>query len=202
MYLILKLKKTSQVQVFILRSNQSDNDANREQLMDSSSSDNVSSSLHKPNEISEEPLSDILSFNDIGLLINEAMTVSEIENVLLGLKDNDKYNLLRNHFIPDSTYNFPITFSHSRKRKFTLAHLPLFPWLVYSKSLDAAFCKYCSIFCKNRQNLGILVNKPFRDWKHSLQRFNSHNLCEYHTKCMSSGEELIYRIENLEKAFT
>ena len=64
-------------------SNQSDNDTNREQLMDSSSSDNVSSLLHKPNEISEEPLSDMLSFNDIGLLINEAMTVSEIENVLL-----------------------------------------------------------------------------------------------------------------------
>ena len=121
--------------------------------MDSSSGDNVFSSLHKPNEISDEPLSDMIPFNDIGLLINEAMTVSEIENVLLGLKDKDKYNLLRNHFIPDSTYDFPITFSHSRKRKFTLAHLPLFPLLVYSKSLDAVFCKYCSIFYKNRKNL-------------------------------------------------
>ena len=33
-----------------------------------------------------------------------------------------------------------------------------------------------------------------------LKKYKSHNLCEYHTKSMSSGEEFMYRIENPEKS--
>ena len=102
-----KPSASSLPEISIVSSNQSDNESDRMQLLDSSTDNDVCSS-HQINKITDEPLSDMIPCNGIGLLINETMTVSEIETVLTGLKDNEKYNLLKNHFISDSTHNFPI----------------------------------------------------------------------------------------------
>ena len=34
----------------------------------------------------------------------------------------------------------------------------MFPWLVYSRIADGAFCKACSLFAKSRNNLGTLIH--------------------------------------------
>ena len=88
--------------------------------------DDVYCSLQEMNEMSDDLKSDKLPFNDIGLLINETMTNSEIQKAVSALNDTEKYNLLKKHIIPDSTYKFPLTLISSKNRKFQLSYLQKF----------------------------------------------------------------------------
>ena len=99
--------------------------------------------------------------NDLGLVIREAMTDSEVSRAVLGLTSGQKYTLLTSHYRPEWNFVFPKTFSDGCCRSFQEKWLDKYPWLVYSKHLDGGYCKFCSLFAKKRSTLGVLVNKPF-----------------------------------------
>ena len=53
-------------------------------------------------------------------------------------------------------------------------------WLAYSSSEDGMYCVICVLFgkCTSKHNgnkASVFVKKPFRDWKHALQRIRVHN---------------------------
>ena len=47
---------------------------------------------------------------------------------------------------------------------------------MYSKVADGGLCKFCALFSKNRESLGVLVNKPFTMW------VKEHKIVEEHAK--------------------
>ena len=102
--------------------------------------------------------------NDLGQIANETMNVVEASEALLSLTASQKYSLLTNHYKPDPKFLFPKTFSNGCKWSFQLSWLHKYPWLVYSKELNGGFCKFCALFVvKDRNLLGVLVNKPFKN---------------------------------------
>ena len=72
-----------------------------------------------------------------------------------------RYNLLKNHFSPPSDFMFPQTFEAGCNRSFNFKWLKELPGLVYSTSLDGAYCLPCALFANQS---GIIVNKPFQTW--------------------------------------
>jgi len=80
-----------------------------------------------------------------------------------------------------------------RNLRFQYSWLHKFKWLSYSKTKDAAFCKYCVIFGpesagKGNQDLKQLVNQPFCNWKKSLEVFKNHQDLQYHKKSLLNYE--------------
>ena len=104
------------------------------------------------------------SINDLGLILRESLTVSEVSRAISGLTPGQKYTLLMEHYKPDRSFIFPKVHSNGCHRSFQQKWLDRYPWLVYSKEVDGGFCKFCSLFAKNRSTLGVLVNKSFRRW--------------------------------------
>ena len=76
---------------------------------------------------------------------------------------------------------FPKVHNNGCYRSFQLKWLDKYPWLVYSKELDGGFCKFCSLFAKNRSALGVLVNKPFKMWVKVTKVVDGHASNKYHT---------------------
>ena len=89
------------------------------------------------------------------------MSVEEVLHAVSALSPCQKYSLLTKHFKPDRGFLFPKTYSNGCNRSFQLSWLERYPWLIYSKEVDGGFCKYCSLFGKDRNSLGALVNHPF-----------------------------------------
>ena len=121
-----------------------------------------------------------MKINDIGLVIQEGMSVEEITSAVLALTPSQKYLLLTKHFKPDKGFLFPKIYSNGCNRSFQLSWLEKYPWLVYSKEVDGGFCKYCTLFVKNRSSLGALVNWPFRKWIKVNKIVEGHKDALYH----------------------
>ena len=102
--------------------------------------------------------------NDLGLILRETMTDSEVSRAISALTPGpgQKYTLLREHYKPSQSFVFPKVYSNGCHRSFQQNWLDKYPWLVYSKEVDNGFCKFCSLFAPNRNMPGVLVNKPFR----------------------------------------
>ena len=64
------------------------------------------------------------------------------------LTDNEKYVLLKNHFIPAASYKFPCHNIYGQKRSFQHSWLSKYMYngLVYSESQDGGYCKFCVLF--------------------------------------------------------
>jgi hypothetical protein len=107
--------------------------------------------------------------------------------------------LLTEHFVPDKSFSFPKIFSAGCNRCFQLKWLEKYPWLVYSASLNGGFCKYCTLFVKDRSKLGRLVNKPFEKWVKVTEILDRHALNSYHINAVSDATEFILSIKNPQK---
>ncbi|VVC46144.1 Zinc finger, TTF-type [Cinara cedri] len=100
------------------------------------------------------------------------------------INKDEKYKLLKNRWIPNEFYKFPI--SGTRKLKFQRHWLLEFPWLSYSEKLDGAFCLFCFLFCSKEVGKGshistkALVVTPFNRWKDAKEQFRYHTNLEYH----------------------
>ena len=125
--------------------------------------------------------------NDLGLIIGEAVTDSEVSRAVLGLTSGQKYTLLTSHYRPERNFVFPKTFSDGCGRSFQEKWLDKYPWLVYSKHLDGGFCKFCSLFARKRNTLGVLVNKPFRRWVKVNKIVDNHASHKYHTDAVEAA---------------
>ncbi len=91
------------------------------------------------------------------------------------LTSDEKYYLLKHHFIPDKTYNFPIHIG-DHNRKFQTKWLDEYNGLVYSVSDDGGYCKFCVLFgnVDPAQELSILVKRPLKNLKKAKEKLNDH----------------------------
>lgn len=125
----------------------------------------------------------LLNPNDIGFYFGKKCT------------DEQKYNLLKNRWIPEETFNFPA--SGQRNLKFQRKWLSEFQWLVYSKKLDGAMCVFCFLFSKKEVGKGShvsaksLVTTHFNRWKGAKELFRSHDNLQYHKDALISSEHFI-----------
>lgn len=79
------------------------------------------------------------------------------------LSDEDRFCLLTDYYTPSSDFSFPGTVFHKKNRRFQKKWLESFKWLVYSPSVDGAFCRCCALFAKG-DNLGRFVTAPYKNW--------------------------------------
>ena len=103
--------------------------------------------------------------------------------------------LLTEHFKPDVSSIFPITFSNGCNQSFQYRWLEKYPWLVYSKRLDGGFCKFCVLFVRNREKLGVLVNKPFTSWVKVNNTAENHASYNYHIRAVETALDFKCSIE-------
>lgn len=91
--------------------------------------------------------------------------------------------------MPPPFYTFPSVYMNGYYRSFQPAWMKTYPWLVYSTTLDGVFCLPCSLFAKERQKKGALVNSPFTRWVKSADIFggkNGHVTKLYHDDAMQA----------------
>ena len=67
-------------------------------------------------------------------------------NPMNKLSDSEKFKALQDHFVPHEKYSFPIRVEYGKNRCFKLCWLKEHHWLVYSPSMDGAYCKACVLF--------------------------------------------------------
>ena len=136
--------------------------------------------------------------HDIGSLITATTTTSMICSALDTLSNGDKYSLLFEHVSPPTI--LPKTYSHGCNRKFNTTWLEKYPWLRYSRKLDAVFCGPCSILlaleAHKRSNKGVLVNVPFSNWVKISDTLKKHSGHAYHREAMQSADTLKTTINN------
>lgn len=143
-------------------------------------SDSAAKLSHVSDKDTNSKSSKSTEINDIGLVIQEGMSVEEVSCAVSALLPCQKYSLLTKHFKPDKGFQFPKIYSNVCNRSFQLSWLDRYPWLVYSKEVDGGFCKYCSLFVKDRSSLGALVNRPFRKWVKINKIVEGHKDTLYH----------------------
>ena len=89
--------------------------------------------------------------------------------------DERMYNLLCGTWRPEHSSPFHVI---HLGRRFQLNWLEKFTWLVYSRSLDGAFCLNCVLFggesSHNASKLQYLYSLPLTYWKTALQKFSEH----------------------------
>ena len=92
------------------------------------------------------------------------------------LSNQEKYKLLKEHFVPAPDYMFPSR-QHGNTRHFQHSWPAKYPGLVYSVSEDGGFCKYCVLFGKceaSVKELGVLVNRPLINFKKATEKLTEH----------------------------
>lgn len=104
--------------------------------------------------------------------------------------------LIKNPWVPPTKYAFPII--GERKLKFQAKWIDSFNWLAYTKeSGEGAVCKYCVLFAKHcvgkhaGQKTGVLVSKPFTNWKKALEQFRNHQNASYHKEAVLFTDDYI-----------
>ena len=80
---------------------------------------------------------DMLVCGDMGLVVG-LKTIRDLSN-------QEKYSLLKQHFVPSSSYVFPPRIIKGKERRFQHSWLKKFPGLVYSESENGGFCKLVGV---------------------------------------------------------
>ena len=113
--------------------------------------------------------------------------------------DTRKLKVIKKVWSPRSDpFVFPRTIeSGGRSRKFNQAWLQQFPWLVYSKLLDGAFCFPCVLPARecgrNAGRLDKLVKTPVTFWTTAMSRFARHSngRCEVHNLARTMRQQTV-----------
>ncbi len=139
------------------------------------------------------PVNSLNLFNDLGRVINATMKTNEVKSVVDTLSDAQKYKLIKDHYVPPESYIFPVVYHKKCYRRFNPAWLDTHPWLVYSPSIDGAFCKFCALFAPSdkRHMYGTLVNVPWSKWGSYTDNVVSHPSKGYHTQSVEACKRLI-----------
>ena len=97
------------------------------------------------------------------------------------------YDYLINVWKPGKSYRFPKKEEYGKKRSFNYNWLEQYSWLVYSSSLDGAFCLPCVLFARDIGKKGIKLDKllhtPFNSWTSATRKFKDHELNSDVHKC-------------------
>lgn len=93
------------------------------------------------------------------------------------LTDNEKFYLLKHHFVPAKGFQFPNRTFGNQKRQFQASWLERYNGLTYSPSENGGYCLYCVLFgtCEPTvKELGVLVNRSFINIKKAIEKLNEH----------------------------
>lgn len=106
-----------------------------------------------------------------------------------------KKRLLEHTWIPPKTYDFSKDATHL-KRKFNYGWLELYsPWLVYSRRLKGAFCKYCVLFPPSQSSvkgvLGSLIIRPFSKFKDMHEVYRKHVTIQWHKAAIEAANSFL-----------
>lgn len=134
--------------------------------------------------------------NDIGQFVQATMSVSEVTNCIKNLSDAQKLIYLDEHIAIPSNYTFPSVYLNGCNRSFKYSWLEKYPYLVYSPSLDAVFCKYCVLFSHERSVKAALVNLPFTNWTRCSDAFRDHSCSKLHTDAVHKSNVFKESLEN------
>lgn len=140
-----------------------------------------------------------VSNNDTPSISNNTPTagVNDIGNYVHNKEIDDlkKEELLKNPWVPHSTYIFPV--KTKRNLRFQLSWIKRFSWLSYSQIFEGAFCTPCVLFAREKggkgghQQLGALVSKEYDNWKNALQDFQLHASTSYHKLCVEKSDSFL-----------
>ncbi|XP_045482105.1 52 kDa repressor of the inhibitor of the protein kinase-like [Harmonia axyridis] len=98
------------------------------------------------------------------------------------IQDKQKYDLLRMPYKPPATYNFRQDVGPN-KRPFIYKWLDQYEWMVYSRVLKGALCKYCVIFppsVTHGSTLGAFIKRPFIKYKDLHMQAKNHASSAWH----------------------
>lgn len=93
------------------------------------------------------------------------------------LTDDERYYLLKHHFVPNKNYKFPAHPYGDRQRHFQNSWLDEYIGLTYSETDDGGYFKFCVLFAQCQPQvleLGVLVNRPLTNLKKAREKLNSH----------------------------
>ena len=110
----------------------------------------------------------------------------------------EKLDIIDNHFVPGENFVFPKTEMNKCKRSFRHQWLTTYPWLVYSKEVDGGFCLPCVLFA-TKENLGVLVNTPFRRWTKVSDICGQHQQKNYHSDAQLKYDKFVTNQRQPEK---
>lgn len=114
------------------------------------------------------------------------------------LQDKQKYDLLRSPYTPSSTYDFKQDVEPN-KRPFIHKWLDQYDWLVYSKVLKGALCKYCVIFppaVTHGSTLGAFITRPFIKYRDFHTQAKNHSSSAWHKDSTIRAKNFIDVLSN------
>ena len=76
---------------------------------------------------------------DIGRLINDNISPSEVTQAIGRLLPGEKYAFLKHHAVPSQSHVCPRSYLGGKNRSFQRSWLSEHPWMVYSEVLDGVF---------------------------------------------------------------
>ena len=113
-------------------------------------------------------------FNVLGTLANDIINFVDKQ-----LNDDQKLTALESPYQPPLSYTFPVSMEYGKKRSFSRHWLGTYKWLVYSPSVNGAYCKFCALFSDN-PNAIRLVKEPVALWTKATEIFKKHQVTESH----------------------
>lgn len=148
----------------------------------STSSDSHSQITH-PAQLSNRSSESIVETEkyDLGLFIST-----------VNISDKTKYNLLVNPLTPLPNYNFKTDVAEG-KRAFRVEWMQKYNWMVYSKTLKGALCKYCVVFkpAVHRGFQGAFIKKEFTKYKDLNECAKSHEKSDWHKNSVVQASDFI-----------
>ncbi|CAG2210996.1 unnamed protein product [Mytilus edulis] len=160
---------------------------------DLNSTQEIAQSLHVPtltrDEISPYP-------NDIGSIFRPNMSSMEASSTAMSLNDQQRYNLLTNHFSPSQNYKFKPVFQNGCNRRCSRNFNTAYPWLVFSDCQNGVFCIHCALFAKNRSKLNQFVNSPFNNWYKFKEKVEIHAQRPYHRESVLASQAFNDKMTN------
>ena len=123
--------------------------------------------------------------NDFSLYVRKSLT------------DTEKLSALEDHFKPGKGFRFPIRIEYGKKQSFNPSWLDNHNWLVYSPSVDGAYCKFCVLFRTttehNSSKIDHLVKSPLTFWTTACEKLKDHGLNSPLHKTATLKSEKFYK---------
>ena len=105
------------------------------------------------------------------------------------ITDQDRYELIIHHFVPDPSYQFP---KHADGRSFQHQWLMKYPCLKFSEQDNGGYYLPCVLFGRSENLLpdpGVLVKSPLTKFKNALELLNKHSDKSYHKTAVVKMDE-------------
>ena len=135
--------------------------------------------------------------NDIETVFQRAKSPNTFDVAVQALSTAEKFSLLKcDTTLPLHDYIFPVTSFVQYNRKFQPKWLLQYSWSI---SVDGVFCKFCAIFCDNRNTKGLFVNEPFRALNKMKEKAKDHVHRSYHQLSAKTAEGFIHTVESPER---